>query len=171
MSKIPKDFIAFDLETTGFAPPCKIIEIGAVKVINGKVAEQFQTFVNPCCSIPRHITELTGINNKMVFNAPTIEEALPLFIDFVDGLPIAAHNATFDMKFLHFETMKLGCCLSSLVIDTLTLSRRHYPRLENHKLNTVAQYIGVINQSEHRGLYDAIVVAEILLRIAEKEVI
>jgi len=166
MFKIPKNFIAFDLETTGFAPPCRIIEIGAVKVINGSIVERFQTFVNPCCVISRRITDLTGIDQKMVCDAPKIEKALPLFIEFIEDLPIAAHNASFDMKFVNYEAGRLGLSIKNPVIDTLMLSRRYYPELENHKLNTVARHIGVVNQCEHRGLYDAMVVAEILMRIS-----
>lgn len=166
MHKIPRDFIAFDLETTGFAPPCRIIEIGAVKVVNSKIVDEFQTFVNPCCNISRQITGLTGIDQKMVNKAPKIEEILPAFIYFIGNLPIAAHNASFDMKFIHYEFEKLGYSCSNQVIDSLTLSRRHYPGLENHKLNTVARHIGVINQLEHRGLYDAMVVAGILMKLS-----
>ncbi len=169
MIKIPKDFVAFDLETTGFAPPCKILEIGAVKVINYKIIDEFQTFVDPCCIIPKHITEINGINQQMVSNAPEIGDALPLFLKFIGSLPIAAHNASFDMKFINYEGMKLGCRITNKVIDTLALSRRHYPRLENHKLNTVARHLGVINKLEHRGLYDAMVVAEIMIKMSQDD--
>lgn len=166
MQKIPASFVAFDLETTGFAPPCRIIEIGAVKVVDNKVTEQFQTFVNPCCRLPSYITELTGIGDEMVKNEPLIEEALPLFLEFLGDFPMAAHNASFDMQFINHEMRKLGRSLSNPVIDTLALSRRCYPGLRNHKLATVAQHIGAVNQSAHRGMYDAMVVAEILLKLA-----
>lgn len=166
MSFIPQSFIAFDLETTGFAPPARIIEIGAVKVVNGRVIDQYQTFVNPCCAIPENITRLTGIDQSMVCCAPRVEEVLPVFIRFVEELPLAAHNARFDMKFISHEVQKLGIPLRNKVVDTLILSRKYYPMLENHKLNTVARHIGVVNQNEHRGLYDAMVVAEILIKLA-----
>ncbi len=166
MSSIPKDFVAFDLETTGFAPPCKIIEIGAVKVLNNKIVDQFQTFVNPCCIIPGNITGLTGINQKMVDKAPTIEEVLPSFIQFIGNFPIAAHNASFDMKFIRHEAVKLGRPLINQVIDTLALSRSYFPFLANHKLNTVVRHLGLVNELEHRGLYDAMAVAQILLKIS-----
>lgn len=166
MSLIPNSFIAFDLETTGFAPPCKIIEIGAIKVNNGKVVDQFQTFVNPCCIIPGNITNLTGIDQSMVDNAPKIEEALPCFIRFIGDLPIAAHNAAFDMRFIYHEIHKLKIQLNNKIIDTLVLSRKYFHGLENYKLNTVARHIGVVNKGEHRGIYDAMVVAEILLKLS-----
>lgn len=165
MSVIPKSFIAFDLETTGFAPPCRIIEIGAVKVVNGKIVDQYQSFVNPCCIIPANITRLTGIEQGMVCGAPTIEEVLPQFMHFIENYPLAAHNASFDMKFINHEARKLGLPLSNKIIDSLSLSRRHFPGLKNHKLNTVALHIGVVNQGEHRGLYDAMVVAQILMKL------
>lgn len=166
MPFIPNSFIAFDLETTGFAPPCKIIEIGAIKVKDGRIADQFQTFVNPCCIIPGSITRLTGIDQSMVANAPVIEEALPCFIRFAGDLPIAAHNAAFDMKFIYHEINKLNMSLRNQVIDTLALSRKYFHGLENYKLNTVARHIGVVNKGEHRGIYDAMVVAEILMKLS-----
>lgn len=167
--KIPRDFIAFDFETTGFAPPCKIIEIGAVKVLDGSIAEQFQTFVNPCCTIPRQITELTGINQQMLIKAPEIESALLRFLSFIGDLPIAAHNASFDMRFLQHEAKRLGHNIENQVIDTLMLSRVHFPGLHNHKLATVAQHMGVLNEREHRGIYDAMVVAGIMLRLGDSQ--
>jgi DNA polymerase-3 subunit alpha (Gram-positive type) len=168
MAGIPRDFIAFDLETTGFAPPCKIIEIGAVKVINSKIVDRYQTFVDPCCMIPPRITGLTGIDQTMVCKAPKIDDALPLFINFIESLPIAAHNASFDMNFINYEARRLGYPVKNRIIDTLALSRRYYPALENHKLNTVARHIGVINECEHRGLYDAMVVAGILMKLSSE---
>ncbi|SHI76262.1 3'-5' exonuclease [Lutispora thermophila] len=167
--KIPRDFVAFDLETTGLAPPCKILEIGAVRVINNKIVDEFQTFVDPCCTIPKHITEINGINQQMVRNAPKIEDALPLFLKFIEDLPIAAHNVSFDMKFINYEGVRLGYHVTNKVIDTLALSRRHYPGLENHKLNTVAHHLGIINKLAHRGLYDALVVAEILIKMSQED--
>lgn len=166
MPLIPNSFIAFDLETTGFAPPCRIIEIGAIKVNDGRVVDQFQTFVNPCCIIPGNITNLTGIDQRMVANAPKIEEALPGFIRFIGDLPIAAHNASFDMRFINYEVHKLNMSLKNKIIDTLVLSRQHFHGLENYKLNTVARHIGVVNKGEHRGIYDAMVVAEILIKLS-----
>lgn len=164
--KIPKDFIAFDIETTGFAPPCKIIEIGAIKVVDFKIVEEFQTFVNPQCPIPGHITNLTGISFSMVADAPAIDQALPDFLSFAGNLPIAAHNASFDMRFICHYSKKLGYSINNQIIDTLALSRVHFPRLENHKLATIAKHVGVINEKEHRGLYDAQVVANILLKLS-----
>ncbi|MDD4834214.1 MAG: exonuclease domain-containing protein [Lutispora sp.] len=89
------------------------------------------------------------------------------FIAFdLETTGFAAHNASFDMAFINYESRWLGYSITNRVIDTLSLSRKHYPRLENHKLSTVARHIGVINQLEHRGLYDATVVAEILIKLA-----
>lgn len=166
---IPKNFVAFDFETTGLAPPSKIIEIGAVKVHDGVIAGEFQTFVNPCCVIPREITQLTGITQSMVANAPIIETALLRFIDFLGDLPIAAHNAPFDMRFLNCEARRLGYRIRNQVVDTLALSRVNFPSLNNHRLSTVAQHIGITNEKEHRGLYDAMVVANILARLGNME--
>lgn len=92
MSGIPDSFVAFDLETTGFSSPgSRNIEIGALKVLNGRIAETWQRFVNSGCHIPRNITELTGITDAMVRNAFLVEVILPDFLDFVGDLPMAAH--------------------------------------------------------------------------------
>ena len=94
-------YVVFDLETTGFSTAAnKIIEIGAVKVLNGKITDKFSTFVNPEVPIPYKIEELTSINDNMVLDAPTIEEILPKFLEFSEGCVMVAHNASFDMGFI-----------------------------------------------------------------------
>ncbi len=94
-------YVVFDIETTGFsAISDKIIEIGAVKVEEGRIVERFSTFVNPKRPIPFRITNLTGITDEMVLDAPSIEEALPAFLEFTEGAVLVAHNAGFDMRFI-----------------------------------------------------------------------
>lgn len=167
-SRIPSSFVAFDLETTGFRPPaCKIIEIGAVKVRNGVLEETYQSLVNPLVEIPIHITTLTGIDNFMVALERSIDIVLPEFLQFSEGLPLAAHNAGFDMSFLKADAAELGLSLPHHIIDTVPLSRILFPTLMNHKLGTVAAHMGKIQQKAHRGLDDALVVAHILLRALE----
>ena len=102
-------YVVFDLETTGFSTAAnKIIEIGAVKVLNGKITDKFSTFVNPEVPIPYKIEELTSINDNMVLDAPTIEEILPKFLEFSEGCVMVAHNASFDMGFIEANCKRQG---------------------------------------------------------------
>lgn len=166
---LPDSFVAFDLETTGFAPPSsRIIEFGAVKIVHGCITDTWQTFVNPDMPIPPAITRLTGIDDLMVCSAPFVEEALPAFLQFADGLPLAAHNARFDMTFVEHDAKRLGLQIRNAVIDTVPLARRLYPRLANHKLGTVARHLNAVQDQEHRGLDDARVVAAIVLNGLER---
>lgn len=164
MNEIPGSFVAFDLETTGFAPPgSRIIEIGAVKVLDGRITETWQRLVNPGCRIPANITELTGITDFMVRDAFPVEMVLPDFLDFVGDLPMAAHNVRFDMSFVLHDAGRMGIILANALIDTVPVARRCFPGLHNHKLGTVARHLDVLGDGEHRGLQDATVVARILL--------
>ena len=93
--------VVFDIETTGFSPiKNRIIEIGAVRVTDGKIVDKFSTFVNPEVPIPYDIEQLTSINDGMVISAPTIEEVLPEFLAFCEGAVMVAHNASFDISFI-----------------------------------------------------------------------
>ena len=163
MTTIPASFVAFDLETTGFNPPgSRIIEIGAVKVVNWEVVETYQKLVNPGCLIPANITILTGIDDRMVFSAFPIEMILPEFLDFVQDFPLAAHNIQFDMGFIRYDARRMGYTLANTLVDTVPLCRRCFPKLTNHKLGTVARHLNALGDAEHRGLQDAMVVARIL---------
>ncbi len=157
------EYICFDIETTGLhKKTCKIIEIAAAVLRCGEVCEKFQTYVNPECAIPEKITELTGITNVMVAEAPHIEEAIKSFIDFVAGRPLAAHNAEFDIGFISAACQELGIEYEFNYIDSLELSRRMLPDAKNHKLDTVAKVLQLPKFEHHRALDDAITVAFIL---------
>ena len=100
-SRDKRNYVVFDLETTGLSPiNDEITEIGAVKVIDGKVSDTFEMLVKPNQKISQKITDLTGISNEMVKDKPPIEEVLPKFIDFIEGLPLVGHNVDFDYGFL-----------------------------------------------------------------------
>jgi DNA polymerase-3 subunit alpha (Gram-positive type) len=170
LMNIPKSFVAFDLETTGFSPKSnRIIEIGAVKIIDGKEIDTFQCFINPCCLIPEHIIELTCITNEMVYSANFIELMLPEFLYFAGNLPLAAHHAPFDMSFIRADADRLNIIITNGVIDTVPLARILLPQLANHKLGTLSRYLGAFNGIEHRALADARVVAEFLLWIDDQK--
>jgi DNA polymerase-3 subunit alpha (Gram-positive type) len=159
------DFVVFDLETTGLSPKKnKIIEIGAVKVQEGKITERFSTFVNPQVPIPFEIEELTGIRDDMVMNAPTIEEILPEFLEFCRGCVMVAHNAEFDMSFIqkNCEDLHLPCAFT--VADTVALARFLLPQLNRFKLDTVAKAVGVSLENHHRAVDDAACTAEIFVK-------
>ncbi len=158
-------YIVFDLETTGFSPEKnKIIEIGAVKVVNGSIVETFSSFVNPGIPIPFEIEQLTGINDGMVLEAPCIDEVLPKFLGFCEGSAFVAHNASFDMSFILNNARKLGFELEPTVLDTVSLARFLLPNLNRYKLNLVAKALNIKLENHHRAVDDASATAEIFLK-------
>lgn len=155
-------YVVFDLETTGFSPvENRIIEIGAVKVEDGAITEKFSTFVNPEVPIPFRIEELTGINDNMVLDAPTIEQILPEFLAFSEGAVMVAHNASFDMSFLEENARRLKMERTFTSVDTVELARFLLPHLHNAKLDTVAKALNISLENHHRAVDDAGCTAEI----------
>ena len=161
-------FVVFDLETTGFSPSKnQIIEIGAVKVVNGSITERFSTFVNPKVPIPFEIEQLTSINDDMVLDAPTIDEILPKFMEFCQDAVMVAHNADFDMSFIKHNCSALGLKCEKTVLDTVALSRVLLPALNRFKLDTVAKALNVSLAHHHRAVDDAACTAEIFVKLVE----
>ena len=161
-------YVVFDLETTGFSPlNNKIIEIGAVKVENGKITDRFSTFVNPEVPIPFKIEELTGIRDDMVLDAPKIEEILPEFLKFCEGAIMVAHNAGFDMSFISKNCERQGLECEYTVIDTVALARVLLPQLNRFKLDTVAKALKISLDNHHRAVDDAACTAEIFVKFIE----
>lgn len=163
-------YIIFDLETTGLSAATeRIIEIGAVKVENGEISESFDLFVDPEKTITPEITRLTSITNEMVAGAPKEAEALEQFFRFCDGCDIlVAHNADFDMGFLRAAIRRCGREDDPVQIDTLVMARAMYPELKKHKLDTIAERLGVTQKHHHRADDDARVLAEIFLKMVQK---
>ena len=163
-------YIIFDLETTGLSAATeRIIEIGAVKVENGEISESFDLFVDPEKAITPEITRLTSITNEMVAGAPKEAEALEQFFRFCDGCDIlVAHNADFDMGFLRAAIRRCGREEDPVQIDTLVMARAMYPELKKHKLDTIAERLGVTQKHHHRADDDARVLAEIFLKMVQK---
>ena len=166
-------FVVFDIETTGFSSQnCRIIEIGAVKVENGRITDRFSTFVNPGVPIPFRIEQLTGINDAMVMGSPPIEEILPAFMEFCEGCVLVAHNADFDMGFIKANLERLGQDREFTFIDTVGMARFLLPALNRFKLDTVAKAVGVSLEHHHRAVDDAECTAMIFIRftamLAEK---
>ena len=161
-------FVVFDLETTGFSPSKnQIIEIGAVKVVNGSIAQRFSTFVNPKVPIPFEIEQLTSINDDMVLDAPVIDEILPKFMDFCQDAVMVAHNADFDMSFIKYNCSALGLDCEKTVLDTVALSRVLLPSLNRFKLDTVAKALNISLAHHHRAVDDAACTAEIFVKLVE----
>ncbi len=156
------NFVVFDIETTGFSPMKNhIIEIGAVRVEDGKITEKFSTFVNPDEPIPFQIEQLTGINDGMVLDAPMIDAVLPEFLKFCEGAVMVAHNASFDMSFIRHNAKLLGYDFDPTVLDTVTMARVLLPNLNRYKLDTVAKALNISLENHHRAVDDAGATAEI----------
>ena len=163
-------YIIFDLETTGLSAATeRIIEIGAVKVENGEILESFDLFVDPEKAITPEITRLTSITNEMVAGATKEADALEQFFRFCDGCDIlVAHNADFDMGFLRAAIRRCGREEDPVQIDTLVMARAMYPELKKHKLDTIAERLGVTQKHHHRADDDARVLAEIFLKMVQR---
>ncbi len=170
-SKEPLDgtFVCFDIETTGFsAVKDKITEIGAVKIQNGTVVDTFSTFVDPERHIPTKITELTGITDAMVANAPKDEEAVKAFLEFTDGAVVVAHNAQFDTSFISHVCSKMGVEYKLTSVDTVAIARSILTGLKNAKLDTVAKYLRLGSFNHHRATDDAEILSRIFISLCER---
>ena len=161
-------YVVFDIETTGFsAMKDKIIEIGAVRVEEGKITGRFSEFVNPRIPIPFRIQQLTSINDSMVAEAPPIEEILPKFEEFCRGAVMVAHNAEFDMSFIKKNYEDLGIEREDTILDTVGMARFLLPQLNRFKLDTVAKAVGVSLEHHHRAVDDAACTADIFLKFIQ----
>ncbi len=164
-----EEMIVFDIETTGLSVQnCKITEIGAVKVRGGEVLETFNTFVNPQVPIPENITELTGITDEMVADAPLVEEALRAFFDFTGDRLLIAHNAGFDTSFIRRAADECGMPFENPYLDTVSMSRYVNPELKRHRLDTLADYFQLGDFNHHRASDDAEMLAYIFFKMVEK---
>ena len=158
---LDSEFVVFDIETTGLNPIGNgVTEIGAVKVKNGEIVDRWSSFVNPDMPIPENIQALTSITDDMVKKAEKIDVMLPKFKEFCEGCVMVAHNAAFDMGFLKQKAKEIGTDFDYPYIDTLMLARCMYPKLNNHKLDTVTKHLGVILENHHRAVDDAGATAE-----------
>ena len=157
------EFVAFDVETTGLsAASDRLTEIGAVLFSGGRVIDNTRSRVNPHMHIPANITELTGIKDSDVENAPDEDEAMRAFLGFCAGRPIIAHNATFDTGFMAAACERSGIEFNPVVVDTLILAQRLLPELRRHKLDIVSKHLGLPEFNHHRAFDDAEVVARMM---------
>ena len=164
-------FIVFDLETTGLNPASEeITEIAAVRVVEGEIRDSFQTYVNPHKPIPAEITELTGISDETVADAPDLDKAVPEFLAWAgEGQhPLVAHNAGFDMGFLRTACQRLGIEREFTSIDTLEMSRLMLPHMHKFKLNILAKELQVGPFEHHRASEDAAVLGRIYVKLLKR---
>ncbi len=162
-------FVAFDFETTGLGTGEKITEIGAVKVERGYLMSRYSSLVNPQKFISPQITAITGITNEMVQDAPTIEQLLPSFREYVGALPMVAHNAAFDCRFLCREAEANGIYFDNAVFDTLSYAKRVFPGLPTYKLTYLASLLKIPQEDAHRAWCDAEATARLYLYLKWKE--
>ena len=163
------EIVCFDIETTGLNVAKEAItEIGAVVLKNGEITDRFQTFVNPGRALPPEIVGLTGITDAMLKDAPQPKEALKSFLHFVNGRPLAAHNAEFDISFIRKGCAEAGLNFAPTYVDTLILSQNLLPELHKYKLDIVAEHLDLPAFNHHRASGDAAMVGYMLIPFFEK---
>lgn len=150
------DYIVFDIETTGLDSSYdEVIEIGAIKVKNNKIVSKFNSLVKPKNEMDEYITELTGITNEMVKDAPTIEEILPDFMNYIGNDILIGHNVNFDINFIYDNLYRNKFdVLTNDFIDTMRISRKLLPELPHHRLIDLAKYFKIDSTNNHRSLKD-----------------
>lgn len=162
-------FICFDIETTGLsAARDKITEIGAVKVENGVITDTFSTFANPEMPIPQKITQLTGITDDMVKDAPSQSKAVSAFLEFAGDNVLVAHNAPFDTSFIAKACEDMGREYNYTSIDTVAISRAILTDIKNCKLDTVAKFLRLGDFNHHRATDDAEMLARIFINLCQR---
>ena len=163
------EIVCFDIETTGLKVEREAItEIGAVVLKNGQITDTFQTFVNPGRRLTPEIIGLTGITDAMLADAPPPEEALASFLKFVNGRPLAAHNAEFDIGFIRAGCRRAGLEFDPTYIDSLILAQNLLPELHKYKLDIVAEHLDLPAFNHHRASDDAGMVGYMLIPFFEK---
>jgi len=165
--------VAVDIETTGLYPQrgARVVEIGAVAIEGGRCIAEFEALINCKKDIPRRAQEVHGISTEMLAGQAPPEEAFPSFLRFASRSILVAHNAKFDIKFLRYELARLGLGLINSYVCTLKMSRRRFPRLANHRLETVAQHLlGELPTDFrlHRALDDARLTARVWMEMVTR---
>lgn len=156
-----QNYVAIDIETTGLKKDYhEIIEIAAVKVVNGFAIEYFKSLIKPKRKLPKKIIEITEITDNDLVGERTIDEILPEFYEYIKDYPLIAHNAAFDMGFLKFQAEKLDLKINNKIVDTLSLSRKYLREIKqeglSYKLGDICSYIGYRPAGSHRAYDDAL---------------
>ena len=161
-NKCMTSYVCFDLETTGLSPEKdEIIEIGAVKVIEGKVVDRFMRFVKPDQVISEMVTQITGITNEMVAMAGPTDQVIFDFLRFCEDYPVLGHNLMFDYRFMCRYAKKYYMDFEKMGLDTLKIARKVLTELPSRSLESLCEYYGIVNASAHRAYHDALATAKI----------
>ncbi len=161
-------FVVVDVETTGLNPLAdEIIEIGAVRIENGREVAEFSTLIDPGRELPARIVEITGITSAMLAGQPRLMDVLPDFRKFCEGAVLVAHNAPFDMAFFRRAFQQAGMPFGYPMLDTLALSRNNYPQFKSYKLGNICKQLGISLVNAHRAVHDARATSIMLLRTLE----
>lgn len=161
-------YVVFDIETTGINPQYHtFIEFGAVRIEHGEIVDRFSSFVNPERPIPYEIEKLTGISDRMVMDADTVEKVLPRFLEFCQGAVLVAHNASFDTGFVKKYAKELQLSYDYTVVDTMTLSHVLLHNLGKYTLDRICKYLGISLENHHRAIDDAQATAHMFLKLCE----
>lgn len=162
-----KSYIAFDVETTGLNPlEDEILEIGALKVREGRVAERFMEFIRPTLSVPPAITALTGITDEMVAGARSRRQVVADFLDFCGDDILIGHNVSFDYSFMKCSAAADGLPFEKMGIDTLKIAQKVHRDLESKSLGSLCDYYHIENRSAHRAYHDALATAKLYQTLA-----
>jgi len=165
---LANDFVVFDLETTGVNYSSdKIIEIGAVKIVQGKLVETFGTLVNPERKIPADATKANNITDEDVKDAPTLREVMPDFFKFCDGCIMVSYVIGFDFNFIEYHGKSLGYAFTNKTDDAFVMAKQKLKGLKNYKLTTVAKQLGVSLENAHRAVFDAVATGEVMIKLLE----
>lgn len=163
-----KEFVIFDTETTGLIPSTdRLIEIGAVRMVNGVITESFSTLINPGVELPDKIIEITGIKDADLIGAPTIDEVFPDFYKFIGGASLVAHNAAFDMGFICRIGEELKYKVDNKSYDTIDLARQVIPS-RDYKLATLCKVLGIVNHGAHRALNDVLATTDLFVEAVRR---
>ena len=171
MNLFEHPIVMIDFETTGLSPAQgdRITEVAALRIVGGRVTERYVSLINCGVRIPSFITSLTGISQAMVDGAPSVSTVVPELLEFIGGDALSAHNASFDSKFLHAESARLGLAPAhGALVCSLKLSRRVFPNLASYKLGLLSSQLGIrFKSAAHRAESDAEVAAQVLIHIGQ----
>ena len=162
------DFTAIDTETTGLNPKLdRIIEIGAVKVRDGKITDRFESLINPGRKLDERIVQLTGITQEDLKIAPDIAEVLPSLLSFIGDDVLLGHKILFDFSFLKRAAVNQHLTFEKRGIDTLKLARRFLPEFESKRLTSLCEYYGIAYDA-HRAASDAVAATELYFKLSNQ---
>ncbi len=165
------DFVVLDVEAiVARTKTARVIELGAYRVRDGQIIDDFQTLINPDARLPRFIATMTGISDEMLAAAPKFAEIVNAWLDFAGAAVLVAHNSNFDLPQLNREIARVfpGCRMRNAELCTVNLARRLVSNSHGHNLDALADHFGIENPERHRAAGDALTTARILLRLLDQ---